>query len=355
MKHGFRNDGAAAKPHGDGRRRLVSIIIPAMNEAENIPRLERELLGTVEELPYDFEFIVVDNHSSDDTPSLVRALCARDPRWRYIRFSRNFSVEASMAAGYRAASGDAIIVLYSDLQDPPDQIPELLAKWSEGWDVVYGVRTARPGDPKWRNFAVRCAYRAIARLSDVPIPANAGDFRLISARVRDALGQCGEYNRYTRGLIAWLGFSQVGVPYRRRARTAGRSNVSLLHLVTFVFTAVTSFSLKPLRIFTIFGLVVVGLALGAVPVYIALYFTGRPPPGITTAIILILVAMGVNSLGIGVLGEYLGRTYAEVKHRPIYVVEDAVNLEPGRVIMDLTDAPGRGPRAAESGSLDMGA
>ena len=310
---------------GDSRP-LVSIIIPALNESDNMPRLERELLGAVDGLPYDFEFIVVDNHSSDATPKLVRDLCARDSRWRYIRFSRNFTVEASITAGYRAASGDAMIVLYSDLQDPPDEIPKLLEKWREGWDVVYGVRTARPGDPRWRNLAVRAAYRVIGRLADIDIPADAGDFRLISARVRDAFVQCGEYNRYTRGLIAWLGFSQVGVPYERRPRTAGRTTTGILDLVVFVFTAVTSFSLKPLRIFTLFGFFLIGLALTAIPVYVTLYFTGRPPPGITTVIVLLLIAIGVNSLGIGVLGEYLGRTYAEVKQRPLFIVEDAVNL-----------------------------
>lgn len=348
------DDGGGSRSHAGEDRRLVSIVIPALNEADNIPQLERELLETVEKLPYDFEFIVVDNHSSDATPTLLRELCARDRRWRYLRFSRNFTVEASIAAGYRVAAGDAIIVLYSDLQDPPDQIPRLLDKWLEGWDVVYGVRTVRAGDPKWRNLAVRCAYQVIGRLSDVPIPANAGDFRLITSRVRDALALCGEYNRYTRGLIAWLGFSQVGVPYERRARAAGRSKVSLVHLVTFMFTAVTSFSLKPLRIFTILGFLLIGVALAAVPVYVGLYFTGSPPPGMTTAIILILVAIGVNSLGIGVLGEYLGRTYAEVKNRPIYLVEEAVNVDArGGALLPIDDPDGADPGRGGSRSRSL--
>jgi dolichol-phosphate mannosyltransferase len=139
-------------------------------------------------------------------------LCARDERWRYLRFSRNFTVEMSITAGYHFAQGDAMIVLYSDLQDPPDVIPRFLDKWQEGWDVVYGVRTHRPGDPAWRNASVKLAYRLIAWSAEMPIPKDTGDFRLITRQVRDALDQCGETNRYMRGLIAWLGFRQTGIP-----------------------------------------------------------------------------------------------------------------------------------------------
>jgi glycosyltransferase involved in cell wall biosynthesis len=309
-------------------RRLVSIVVPARNEEGNIGRLEQELNEALAGLPYDFEVIVVDNHSSDATPALIKEICARDSRWRLVRFSRDFTVEGSLAAGYRAARGDAIVVLYSDLQDPPSEIPRLLSKWEEGYDVVYGVRTVRPGDPKWRNLAVRLAYRLIGSLSEIPIPQNAGDFRLIDAKVRDALEQCGEYNRYARGLISWLGFRQTGVAYERRPRLAGESKGPLVHTIIFLLTAITSFSLKPLRMFTVLGFVLLGIALAAIPVYVALWFTGSPPPGLTTLTVLVLAGIGFNSLGIGVLGEYLGRTYLEVKRRPLFVVEETVNLDP---------------------------
>ncbi|MBI2495624.1 MAG: glycosyltransferase family 2 protein [Candidatus Omnitrophica bacterium] len=305
---------------------LISIIIPARNEEGNIPRLEQEVLAVVEALPDEFEFIVVDNDSTDRTGELVKAICARDPRWKYLRLSRNFTVEMSMTAGLRAARGEAMIVLYSDLQDPPAVIPRFIAKWREGYDVVYGVRTARPGEPVWRNLAVHWVYRVIAWSSDVPIPPDAGDFRLISRQVRDALERCGEYNRYLRGLIAWLGFRQVGIPYERRARTAGRSQAPFWHLVFFAFNAITSFSLKPLRLFTFLGLALLLLSALALPVYVILAIVGSPPPGITTIITLLFVAIGLNSLGIGILGEYLGRTYAEVKRRPLYVIQETVNL-----------------------------
>ena len=305
---------------------LISLIIPARNEEENISRLEREVTAMAANLPYDFEFLVVDNASTDDTGLRVREICARDPRWRYIRFSRNFTVEMSITAGYDHASGDAMIVLYSDLQDPPEVIPAFIEKWLEGYDVVYGVRTVRPGDARWRNGAVKLAYRVIAWFSDVPIPLDAGDFRLISARVRDALRTCGERNRYMRGLIAWLGFRQTGVYYERRPRVAGESKAPLTDLIWFVFNAVTSFSLKPLRLFTFMGFAMLGISAILSIVYIVLYLNGSPPPGITTIVVLLLVSIGLNSLGIGVLGEYLGKTFSEVKRRPLYVIEQTANI-----------------------------
>jgi glycosyltransferase involved in cell wall biosynthesis len=308
-------------------RRLVSIIIPARNEQENIPRLEAELNEVLRVLPYEFEFIVVDNHSEDDTPMLIRDLCQRDPRWRFIRFSRNFAVEMSMTAGYRAARGDAVIVLYSDLQDPPAVIPQMLQKWEQGYDVVYGVRTERPGDAQWRNIAVYIAYRLISGLSDVPIPVDTGDFRLISRSVRNVLVQLPEQNRYMRGLIAWLGFRQTGIPYARRPRRAGRSKAPFGAIFVFALDAISSFSMKPLRLFTVFGMLVVCASLLAAVLYSLLALIGSPPSGITTIIVLLWIIFGFNMLGIGMLGEYLGRTYSEVKRRPLFVVEEALNLD----------------------------
>lgn len=310
---------------GSGRR-LVSVIIPARNEEVNIPRLEQELLQAVDELPYDFEFLVIDNDSTDRTGELVKAVCARDLRWKYIRFSRDFVTEMSMTAGYHLAQGDAIIVLYSDLQDPPAIIPKFLEQWEAGYDVVYGVRTVRPGEPRWRNLSAFLAYRIIAWMSDVRIPTDTGDFRLISRQVCDALNQCGEYNRYMRGLIAWLGFRQIGVPYERRPREAGVSKAPFWPMIFFVFNAITSFSLKPLRLFVFLGLFVLLACSVAVVYYMGAYLLGSRPPGITTVIVLLLAGIGLNSLGIGILGEYLGRTYAEVKRRPLYLVKEAVNI-----------------------------
>lgn len=310
----------------NNRLPLVSIVIPARNEEGNIARLQTELLAAVAGLPYEFEFIVIDNASEDQTGGLVKAICASDPRWKYMRFSRNFSVEMSITAGYRAANGQAIIVLYSDLQDPPEVIPRFLQKWKEGFDVVYGVRQVRPGEPVWRNLLVKYVYRTIVWAAEVPIPLDAGDFRLITKEVRDALEQCDEYNRYLRGLIAWLGFRQIGIPYARRARFSGVSKAPFWEMVFFAFNGITSFSLKPLRLFTIFGGIVLGVSGVAILIYTTLFLSGSPPPGITTIIVLLIIAIGLNSFGIGVLGEYLGRTYSEVKRRPLYIVSETVNL-----------------------------
>ncbi|MEK6280505.1 MAG: glycosyltransferase family 2 protein [Acidobacteriota bacterium] len=311
---------------------LISIVIPAFNEEGNIKRLEQELLAAIDSLPYDFEFIVIDNGSTDQTGEIVKSICARDARWKYLRFSRNFTVEMSITAGYHYSQGSAIVVLYSDLQDPPNVIPRLIEKWQEGFDVVYGVRTARPGDARWRNYAVKVAYRIIRWFSDVPIPTDAGDFRLITRQVRDALEEFPEHNRYLRGLIAWLGFRQVGVAYEREPRRAGESKAPFSHLLFFAFNAITSFSLKPLRLFTLLGAIILAVSIIAAVVYAVLFFTASPPPGITTIIVLLLGAIGLNSIGIGILGEYVGRTYVEAKHRPLYVVQEAVNIEPSPIL-----------------------
>lgn len=315
--------------YDSGENPLVSIIIPARNEEGNIPRLERELLSVVEPLPYRFEFIVVDNHSTDRTNEMVKDLCARDGRWKYLRFSRNFTLEMSTTAGYHHARGDAMIVMYSDLQDPPDVIPRFLEKWREGWDVVYGVRPNDTGDPFHYNLVRKLVYPLISWSAEHPIPQKTGDFRLITRPVRDALVQCGENNRYTRGLIAWLGFRQIGISYERRSREAGRSQNSFLYGMRLTFDAITSFSFKPLRLSLFIGVAMTGLSAMAIALFLILYVLGTPPPtGITTLIVLALLNIGLNSLGIGVLGEYLGRTYVEVKQRPLYVVQESVNLEP---------------------------
>lgn len=313
---------------------LITIIVPALNEELNIARLERELLAVTDTMPYRFEFLVIDNDSTDRTGELVKAICHRDPRWRYLRFSRNFTVEMSITAGYHYASGNAMIVLYSDLQDPPDVIPRMVEKWREGFDVVYGVRTIRTGDPGWRNLSVKIAYRVIAWFSDVHIPTDTGDFRLITRQVRDALEGCGEYNRYMRGLIAWLGFRQTGISYERRPREAGASKGPLIYTILFAINAITSFSLKPLRLFSLFGCVMIMLSILAAMVYSILFLVGSPPPGITTLIVLSFLGIGFNSLGIGVLGEYLGRTYTEVKQRPLYIVQEMVNMNDSAYSID---------------------
>jgi len=312
----------------DGEKTLISIIVPAYNEELNIGRLEKELIQATTGLPFQFEFIVIDNCSKDRTGDMLKEICARDKRWRYIRFSRNFKIESSIAAGYHYASGEAMIVLYSDLQEPPSLIAEFLRQWRAGYDVVYGVHTARMGETKLFSYIVKLAYQFVNWCSETPIPLNSGDFRLISRRVRDALEQCGDYHRYTRGLIAWLGFPHIGVRYERRARRAGKSNSDISLYWAYFSNAITGFSLKPLRFFILLGIgsLMLSAALGIAAILtFTLAHKALLGLGLALGTLQLLIASALF-FGFGFLGEYAGRTYTEVKHRPLYIVEQSVNL-----------------------------
>jgi polyisoprenyl-phosphate glycosyltransferase len=305
---------------------LVSLVIPAYNEEANIPRLESELNEAIKDLPYRFEIILIDNHSTDSTGRLIKAICERDSRWRYILFRRNFHVESSIAAGYHFAKGEAMIVLYSDLQEPPSVIPQFLKSWQEGFDIVHGVHTKRVGEQFLFSILVKCAYRFVSWCSETPIPPDAGDFRLISKRVRDALEQCGDYHRYTRGLIAWLGFPQTTVNYVRQPRLAGKATSNFSIYWRYFSNAITSFSLKPLRLFSVLGLA--SFAVSALLVLLSLSLHGDREMLLFTALAALQFFIGaLTFLGIGFLGEYCGRTYTEVKHRPLYIIQEVVNIQ----------------------------
>jgi dolichol-phosphate mannosyltransferase len=271
--------------------------------------------------------ILVDNGSTDATPAIAADICAEDPRWRFIRLSRNFGYQNSITAGMLAASGEAIVVIDVDLQDPPELIQQFLAKWQEGYDVVYGVRQQRTGESFWRIGLTMFALRLIAWMSDdVKLPAHSGDFRLISRRVRDAFAQLPETNRYVRGMIHWLGFRQIGIPYCRRGRSGGRSKATWLYLFDFTINAILTSSIKPIRLFSFFGLGV--LATTAVGLLAKLFLPLLPdvPPALTAVLILLLFNLGVISLGIGTLGEYLAKVLAESKRRPLWLIDYTINL-----------------------------
>jgi dolichol-phosphate mannosyltransferase len=304
------------------------VVIPVRNEQEVLPDTYATLTEVLEKLPMPFEVVVMDNGSTDRTPDLMREICASDLRWKYVRLSRNFEYQNSISAGMLLARGDAVMVIDADLQDPPDLIPVFVAKWQEGYDVVYGIRSKRTGESPLRVWSTMMAMRFISWMSDdIKLPLHSGDFRLISRRVRDAFAQMGETNRYVRGMIHWLGFRQIGIPYVRRGRTKGQTNNQLLFLVGFMFNAVFNFSVKPLRIFSLFGAVILGLMPILMAVYIVLSFLTSAPRGITTILLLQLLNLGVMSLGIGVLGEYIARVYAESKRRPLWLVDYTLNLE----------------------------
>ena len=306
---------------------LFSMVVPVLNEEavlqDTYATLNRHLAET--DLPY--EVVVVDNGSTDRTPELMAAICASDARWKFLRLSRNFGYQNSITAGMMAARGDAIMIIDADLQDPPELIPEFIAKWREGYDIVYGVREKRTGESSLRVIPTMLAMRFITWMSDdIKLPLHSGDFRLISRRARDAFARLPETNRYVRGMIHWLGFRQVGIPYVRRGRIGGESKVNLFYLIGFMLNAVFSFSTKPLRMFSVFGVCTLVLTCLLAVMYVVMSFLMAPPRGVTTMLFLLLTNLGVMSLGIGVLGEYIAKIYAECKRRPLWLVDYSLNL-----------------------------
>ena len=327
----------------DGR--LFSMVVPVMNEEVVIRDTYAKLTRTLEGVGMSFEVVVVDNGSTDSTPAIMAELCAADPRWKFVRLSRNFGYQNSITAGMSAASGDAIMVIDADLQDPPGLIPAFIAKWREGYDVVYGVREKRTGESFLRVMPTMAAMRLISWMSDeVKLPLHSSDFRLITRRVRDAYAQLPEKTRYVRGMIHWLGFKQVGIPYIRLGRELGESKVNLFYLINFMFNALFNFSVRPLRLFSIMGAGLIALTAVLGTAYLGAWVFSTPPTGVTSILMLLLINLGVMSLGIGVLGEYLSKVYSEVKGRPLWLVDYTLNLEDpavGRIDPLLTAQAGR--------------
>jgi dolichol-phosphate mannosyltransferase len=316
------------KPNPNETRKKVSIIVPFYNEYQNLPLFSELLAHVLENLEHDWEVIYVDNCSIDESSDIARGLARKDSRIRYVRFSRNFgpSVEASINAGYRLCVGDAAIVVYSDLQDPPELIHQFIEKWEQGFDVVYGLQISRLGEPKWRKYSVKLFYKLLEKVSDAnQIPANAGDFRLISRKVIEVINHLPERSRYTRGLIAWAGFKSIGIEYHRSPRLHGKSSASFFAILSTAITAITSFSLKPLRILTLFGVLVTFFALSLAMFYSIAFIIGSPLPGFTTLIVIGLLTLGLNMGALGLLGEYIGRINIEAKDRPLYIIDETIN------------------------------
>ncbi|HTU17688.1 MAG TPA: glycosyltransferase family 2 protein [Gemmataceae bacterium] len=333
---------------------LFSLVIPVLNEEDVLDGTYATLHPILEGLGMPFEVVVVDNGSTDRTPELMAAICAANPRWKYVRLSRNFGYQNSITAGMLAASGDGIMIIDADLQDPPELIPEFVKRWREGYDIVYGVREKRTGEPFLRVFPTMMAMRFITWMSDdVKLPLHSSDFRLISRRVRDAFAQLPETTRYVRGMIHWLGFRQIGILYVRRGRVGGYSKVNLLYLIGFMFNAVFNFSIKPLRLFSLTGAAILVLTTLLAVVYVAMSFITSPPRGITTVLLLLLSNLGMCSLGIGVLGEYIAKIYQETKRRPLWLVDYTLNAAApaspdgwGGRIAETADDPARKPPPA---------
>jgi polyisoprenyl-phosphate glycosyltransferase len=318
-------------------RLLVSVVVPCFNEEEIICDTNRRLRAVLEQAPVDFEIIYVDDGSTDSTPELLRQLQEGDERVRIVRFSRNFGHQMAITAGIEHGSGDAVVVIDADLQDPPEVILEFVQEWMDGYDVVYGVRAEREGETAFKLWTAKAFYRCIARLSETRIPLDTGDFRLMDRRVVNALLDMPERDRFVRGMVSWLGFSQVGVSYHREARAAGTTKFSFFKMLRFAMDGIFSFSVLPLRIATWTGFAASGVAiLGIISAVVArLFGVHGLVKGWTSLLIAVLFIGGVQLICIGIIGEYVGRIYGESKQRPLYVMRERLGFEAKRNAAEL--------------------
>ena len=315
--------------HGYARScALLSVVVPCYDEEEVLPETHRRLVAALERLPAaGFEIVYVDDGSRDATPDLLRGLQAADARVRVIALARNFGQQIAITAGVAAAAGAAVVIIDADLQDPPEVIAEMLERWRRGADVAYGRRRERDGETALKLWTSKAFYRLLARLTDVSIPVDTGTFRLMDRAVADAFLAMPERDRFMSGMVAWTGFRQEPVPFHRTARAAGTTKYSPAKLFRLAADAVLSFSLAPLRAAAWLGLGAAGLALaGMVYAGAARIFGGAWVSGAAGLAIAVLFLGGAQLVAIGILGEYLGRVYGEVKRRPLYVVKERLGF-----------------------------
>jgi dolichol-phosphate mannosyltransferase len=309
--------------------KLLSIIIPCYNEEEVIGETLKRLKALCVEL-YDFEIemIFINDGSRDRTDELLRCEAASDSRVKLIVFARNFGHQIAISAGINTAIGDAIVLIDADLQDPPEVIHEMIAKWREGYDVVYGRRVIRPGETYFKRGTAKIFYRILNKLSDIPIPLDTGDFRLMDRKVVDVLKKMPEKARFVRGMVSWVGFKQYALPYKRMERFAGESKYPLRKMLHFALDGILSFSTKPLQIAISLGIISSVIALGLlIYTFYLKIFTADTLPGWSALMVTTLFIGGIQLIVLGLLGEYIGRIYNETKNRPLYVVQEYVGFK----------------------------
>jgi len=301
-----------------------SIVAPIYNELQNIPELYRRIREVMGGMGEAWELVLVDDGSTDGSTEKIRELARADGHVRAVIFARNFGHQIAITAGWDYARGRAVIIMDADLQDPPEVIPQLAAKWKEGYEVVYAVRAARLGETWFKKFTAALFYRLIRWITDVDIPLDTGDFRLMDRKVVDVLKQMRERHRFPRGMSAWVGFRQIGVEYQRAARYAGETKYPFRKMVRLALNAITSFSYFPLQVATYFGFVSAAIAILAIPIVVYLRVAGSQAFfGQATTLIAVLFLGGVQLISLGILGEYIGRIYDETKSRPLYIVREA--------------------------------
>jgi len=303
---------------------VYSIIAPIFNEIENLPVLYQRLTEIMDQTNEPWELLMIDDGSTDGSTDFIRDLAKNDKRIRPIIFARNFGHQIAVTAGLDYSRGQAVTIIDSDLQDPPEVILELIKKWKEGFEVVYAVRSEREGETWFKTFTASLFYRLIFRITDVKIPMDTGDFRLMDRKVVNVMNSMREHHRFLRGMSAWVGFKQIGVEYKRAARFSGSTKYPFKKMLKLALTAITGFSYVPLQLATYLGFISAAISIITIPVVVILRIAGSQSFfGQATTLIAVLFFGGVQLISLGILGEYIGRIYDEVKGRPLYIVTEA--------------------------------
>jgi glycosyltransferase involved in cell wall biosynthesis len=309
----------------DREPELLSVVAPMYEEEDTVDPFTERVAAALEGV--DYELILVDDGSKDRTAEAMARAAAADPRVKVVALSRNFGHQPALTAGLEHARGDVIVMLDGDLQDPPEVIPQMLDRWRDGVDVVYAVREQRLGETVFKRVTARGFYRTFRSLTGLDLAVESGDFRLMDRRALDVLLAMPERNRFLRGMTVWIGFSQTAVPFVRQERHAGVTKYPLRKMLRFSFDAITSFSSAPLQWATMLGFLFSLLAFLGIPLTVVARYTNIYEPGIPSTILLILLLGGIQLITVGIIGEYVGRIYDEVKHRPLYVVRERINVE----------------------------
>ena len=304
----------------------LSVVVPVYNEEQNVPELYSRLTAVLSATVASYEIVMVDDGSRDRSWEIVRQLRESDSRVKGVRFSRNFGHQMAFTAGLDHISGEAVVIMDADLQDPPELIPELVAKWRDGNDVVYAVRAKRQGETFFKLASAAAFYRVLSRMTRVSIPVDTGDFRLMSRKAVEAFRRLPERHRFTRGLVAWLGYRQIGVRYIRAPRLAGETKYPLRKMLRLAGDAITSFSYVPLRLASWLGSAIVAISMVAGAVVLVSRLQGAGGTGWKLAAAGLAFLSGVQLLGLGAMGEYVGRIHDEAKQRPLYLVDELLGL-----------------------------
>ncbi|HMO01770.1 MAG TPA: glycosyltransferase family 2 protein [Oligoflexia bacterium] len=300
----------------------ISVVAPCFNEAEGIPELLKRLTAVLKDLSNQYEIILIDDGSTDQTWSVIKESRSLYPQLKGIKLSRNFGHQLALTSGLDQAKGEVVLIIDADLQDPPELLPEMLDKWRQGYDVVYGQRSVRQGEPKLKKLFAYGFYRILSRIAKIEVPRDTGDFRLIDRRALDALNSLRERHRFVRGMVSWVGFKQCPIFYERPPRFAGETKYPFKKSLKLAFDAITSFSYMPLRAASFLGVWVSIFAFFYIAVVIVLKFLGINFPGYTSIMASILLLGGVQLIVLGILGEYVGRIFEQGQNRPLYIISE---------------------------------